>query len=197
MLTVFPYYHNVCQAPFTPEGGLCVFTPPKTNGNACPATPNPINTATGNKFMAETSYRGTGVFPLELSLHYNSAVRSPNIPNASGVNDPSPLARADHDPSLPQLAADQVAFDSVAAIAPGTGWQHNYHRSVIAQPNGLTATVSRPDGKIHLFTLTNGTWSSDADVNGKLTRLIDSNAVSIGWQYTNPEDEIGKNRGQF
>jgi YD repeat-containing protein len=45
---------------------------------ATPATPHPINIGTGNKYLVETIYTGTGLFPLTSSRVYNSAdVASP------------------------------------------------------------------------------------------------------------------------
>jgi hypothetical protein len=44
-----------------PDASICTAdTPPKNKGDSCPATANPIHTATGNKWQNETDFSGTG-----------------------------------------------------------------------------------------------------------------------------------------
>jgi YD repeat-containing protein len=46
----------------------------KNAGNSCPASGNPINPATGNKYQLETVYAASGVSPLALTLEYNQVL---------------------------------------------------------------------------------------------------------------------------
>ena len=71
----------------------------------------------------------------------------------------------------------------------GTDWTYSYSQH-IQLTSSTTADVVRSSGKIYSFTLSNGTWTSDADVNGKLTEQTDSSGNPTGWQYTNSKDQV-------
>jgi len=64
-----PFCINSINASITAK-----FPNPQENGSSCelPLTPNPINLATGNKFLKQTDYIGEGIFPLNLVRYYNS-----------------------------------------------------------------------------------------------------------------------------
>jgi YD repeat-containing protein len=66
----------------------------------------------------------------------------------------------------------------------GEKWHHNYEQSVIQSPSQSInlVTVQQADGKANIYTLSNGAWSSDADVKDTLVSLTDSSGNFSGWQ---------------
>ena len=82
-------------------------------------------------------------------------------------------------------------YNSQASMSGVFGgfWSHNYTLRI--QLNSSTIVyVVRPDGKVYNFTFSNGTWTSDADVDGRLTEQTDSSGHPTGWQYTNSRDQV-------
>ncbi len=63
----------------------------------------------------------------------------------------------------------------------GTGWHSTYHRA-LAQSSSSAVTVTRANGRVDTFTLTDGVWTTDVDVNRTLT------ATSTGWQLVTEDD---------
>lgn len=70
-------------------------------------------------------------------------------------------------------------------------WRNFYDRSVVFATDGTvsTARVKRADGKQYHFSLSGASWLGDADVVGKLERLLDAGGTPIGWTYTTEADE--------
>ena len=64
----------------------------------------------------------------------------------------------------------------------GAKWRGSYGRSVVAAAN--IATVTRDDGRALTFTLKNGVWTPDRDVNYRL------NQSAAGWTLVTDQDEI-------
>ena len=195
---VEPLYKYKCTAPFSnllKDGPDCVFEPPKDNGNQCPvtpSTPNPINIATGNKFMSLVLYRHSGEFPLELLLSYNSTAIDDSVAQAPGglVQQKSTAniyTSRDHGV---EVIPENYSYQG--ATAPGVGWQSNMQAGVVELPSDKILTLLRADGRVYAFRLVNGTWVSDADVNGKMQKIFDASGNAAGWEYTNPRDEVEK-----
>jgi len=116
---------------------------------------DPCNAGTGNEFHIETDYRGTGPFPLRFTRTYNAQSYDSEVGNTSGVM--------------------------------GAYWQASYLGAFIQEVNNGTvdtAFVHRPDGKVLYFTLENGAWTPDSDLNTILTR------TSTGWTYTLPNGTV-------
>lgn len=193
---VYQQFYNMCAAPSVIVNGICVTqsppppaVPPKSNGSTCKdggaETSNPINIANGNKFLAELSFRGMGAFPLEFSLHYNSSSKSSSLPGSqlfSGIISGS----VNRNTNLPLYS---TGLPPVAArVAPGTGWNHNYHRSVSLQADLTTVNVLREDGKIYTFKNIQSIWKPDADIVGSLSEIT-SGGTRAGWRYINANDE--------
>jgi YD repeat-containing protein len=90
-------------------------------------------------------------------------------------------------------------FYQSSALTPGARlgaqWRHSYDRKIgtfSSTPSAppRIAYVYRPDGQVRTFTLTNGQWSTDADIIDKLIRLTDATNTPTGWQYTTTDDEV-------
>jgi RHS repeat-associated protein len=78
-------------------------------------------------------------------------------------------------------------YNSAAALvaAPiGARWRHQYSANIKLSADGLTASLTRADGRVHRFAWANGVWASDWDVNDRLTRLPDG-----GWRNLNNHDQ--------
>ena len=65
----------------------------------------------------------------------------------------------------------------------GPKWHSSYSRLITVTSPTTTVTARRDDGRIFTFTLTNGIWISDADVNSRLTK------TASGWVYVTVLDE--------
>ena len=140
-----------------PEGKPC-----KPCDSSSPNTPpqdppcdaeigNPCNAANGNKHQVETDYVGTGPMPLVYQRTYNS-----------------------------------ISSDYNQLIKPAQYWRSTYDRSISLAtitsdyiPSGsiTAATVKRPNGDVYYFTLVNGQYVPDSDVNDVLTQ------TTTGWTY--------------
>ncbi len=74
----------------------------------------------------------------------------------------------------------------------GKNWRHNYSHSIdLLEESGVsTASVNRPDGKIHYFTKNGSSWDAEADVIETLIQLTDGGGNPIGWELTNRDDVV-------
>jgi len=114
---------------------------------------DPINPASGNMFEAVTDYTTTGVNPLAFTRYYNSKSNSVQVANLKVIT---------------------------AATTLGTNWRSNFdgHLQVLSSS---IVNVERPNGQILHFTQSGGVWSTNSDVDIKLTQsgsnftLTDSN----------------------
>jgi len=78
-------------------------------------------------------------------------------------------------------------YNSLAAPDPyvselGTNWRHSFDRYL--NINGSTVTAERSDGQQVIFTNTNGSWSTDSDVDLTLTNS------GLSWTLTNHNDTV-------
>jgi YD repeat-containing protein len=64
----------------------------------------------------------------------------------------------------------------------GANWQTDFSRSIVATASA--ATIYRPDGKTFNFTLSGGTWISDADITDQLQQ------TASGWTYTSGDNSV-------
>lgn len=126
---------------------------------------DPCNSADGNNHQVETDYAGTGPVPLTYQRTYNS------IPTGE-----------------PRY------------LKPASYWRTTYDRSVLLSaitsltstsnndppPGGLiaAATVERPNGDVYYFTLENGQYVPDSDINDILTQ------TASGWTYSRPDGTV-------
>ena len=91
----------------------------------------------------------------------------------------------------------QVAYNSAMSYQNGpfgANWRGYYDRAVARSDDNQGVdrfSVYRPDGKSYSYTFSSSTgiWSSDADVNGHLERLIDISGNHIGWRYITDQNE--------
>lgn len=85
-------------------------------------------------------------------------------------------------------------YSSVAVISNekqvmGKNWRHGYaHRLIIADTSTSgTVVINRPGGNQYVFTRNGaGTWVTDADVQYKLSPVLDT-GVRVGWMVTAPD----------
>lgn len=128
----------------------------------CGGVGNPVSCGTGNKYQEEVDYAAAGPSPLRFARTYNS--------------------RGDGQ-----------------ATALGWRWRSTFDRSLAPIAFATTAPrvwVSRPDGRQFYFTLRkNGTavpltpydaaatWTTDADIADRLTRVVDGSGATLGWTY--------------
>ncbi|HEX5126343.1 MAG TPA: DUF6531 domain-containing protein, partial [Rhodocyclaceae bacterium] len=149
-----------CFAPTCPTGSLfCT-----QSGPSCPdpSTLKPITIGTGNKYLPET----------DLVISAITLQRSFNTANTGAPFD----ALITSGKSAPNPA--------------GSGWTFDYQQRI--RLPFATATVAwtiRPSGRIYTFSLSGSTWTSDADVQDRLTELRDGSGVRTGWHYYAAESE--------
>lgn len=77
--------------------------------------------------------------------------------------------------------------DSISTSAFGSKWSWTYGRSIQTVSTSQIRVV-RANGKTYSFNLANGSWVSDADVNGRLIAQINSSGSLTGWIYTSSDD---------
>jgi RHS repeat-associated protein len=71
----------------------------------------------------------------------------------------------------------------------GVNWSHRYSASIIGA-TATTVVVIRPDQRQLTFSLKQGRWSSDADVNDRLVEQTTSSGVVTGWVLTTGSDNV-------
>ena len=83
---------------------------------------------------------------------------------------------------------NSIASGSTASPAL---WRHTFERLVLWLSTGTNATVAvvRQDGRIQHFTNSGGAWASDADVNDRLTTVLNGAGTQTGWQYIVSSDD--------
>ncbi|NIR89304.1 MAG: hypothetical protein GWN34_18715, partial [Gammaproteobacteria bacterium] len=126
--------------------------PRKQAGPSCPAEGNPINAATGNNFDTRTVYRGTGPFPLELTVTYNSV----------------DLHDTAYKPGKPFGERRRHSYERTVTLVGG--------------PALATAFVLRPDGRVLMFAREGEDWIPDPDITARLERLTDAGGDPAGWK---------------
>src|SRR5207245_1636731 len=67
----------------------------------------------------------------------------------------------------------------------GANWSHSFSAHLVRKSATVVQAV-RADQKTLTFTLTQGQWVSDADVNSHLTQS------TSGWRYTTGDDSVEK-----
>lgn len=115
---------------------------------------DPIDVATGNVYRKVTDYQSAGQNKLTFDRYYNSMGVAMN-PNTR-------------------------------AKALGVNWRSTYDRYLSITTSGTTGTAlaERPDGQVLKFTLANGTWGSDSDVNSRLSQS------GSNWLLTTSDDTV-------
>ena len=94
------------------------------------------------------------------------------------------------------------SLSSLQRYSPLGNWLHSFNRKVTGSPAGYiytTAYLSRPDGKLLVFTKSGSQWLSDSDVNGTLISLNNDDPSRGGWVYKDNEGEVENynNAGQL
>jgi YD repeat-containing protein len=159
------FKNSLCPAP--------VVDPEKSRGiPGCPCTlkGDPVNPGTGNKYESLEVYRGSGVFPLDFSVAYNS--RNAN----SGIQTPLELVLGAHRVHS-YLRIIRLESNTVTA----------------------TAYALRPDGKVLGFNQSGTSWIADADVGDTLAASYAADGSISGWTYTtgNGDQELYNSAGQL
>ena len=70
----------------------------------------------------------------------------------------------------------------------GRRWQHSYDRRIAVADS--TAYALRPDGRALRFDWSGSTWTADADVVERLTRLQDDSGDPAGWRFVGSDDSV-------
>jgi RHS repeat-associated protein len=149
---------NLCKDPTTPR---------KKNAGK-PAFPDkgiaePINAANGNSYSFKTEYQGTGPFPLEFTVAYNSSGSTYNL----------------------QGSAPGSPLDNLM----GVNRIHNYAISVQTYIAGQ-ALVTRPDGNAETFTQSGSTWVAESNNPATLIQTVDGQGVPTGWEHHCPNGTV-------
>lgn len=148
-----------------PSSGVCALPeaakePPATCSGV--GRGNPVNAGSGNKFEPISVYRGG---TLDLALYYFSR-------SANGNLKPGEVFGAFRSSSYHRRLAISLQTD-------------------VASPP-LVVSVQRQDGQIVAFKLQAGSNSylADADINLKLTRMLDGAGNTAGWQLLSATGEV-------
>lgn len=169
--TYWPQYQSgarryaVCDIRWTPynvdayPGGTCGAPAPdleKNKGHTkcpCDAKGDPVNPSTGNKFEQLTVYRGSGAFPLEFVIAYNSFLGETASLSATEL-----------------FVGARRVHNYMRKI------------DVEAVPAVTTAYVVRPDGKTLAFNQSGTLWVGDPDVSDQLIATYSGSTVT-SWLY--------------
>ncbi len=138
----------------TASGAPCIAIPPrsipagtelgKQLGEPRECVGNACDPATGNKFLAEADYVGSGPFPLRFVRYYNAL----DYDNSTQV------------PAVPNRL--------------GPSWHSSYERRVDSFTDTTTASwgaVRADHGRRVLFKIISGTWTADRDVALSATQI--------------------------
>lgn len=174
----------------------------KDNGPPDCCEGNPVNAASGNKFQAESDYKGNGLLPLNWVRTYNSAgTPGPKMNVAAGGSAGGDSPFSPDQPCYPHscgvgeggnVVVPVTTVGSVSNSPIGIGWRHTYDRTLVTQTSDVTtATLNRHDGKAFTFQLIGTAWVPDAgDTVTSLVKMTDGSGQLSGWQYTNDQNEL-------
>jgi RHS repeat-associated protein len=125
---------------------------------------NPVNVATGNRYLEERDYTGAGPFPLEYTRRYNSLAFTPSQPPTTG----------------PRI------------FTKSPNWQGTYDRVVLLteHPRFPVARAYRHDGRVITFKPSGTQWGADADITERLVQQTDGAGNLTGWTLTTSRDEV-------
>ena len=73
-------------------------------------------------------------------------------------------------------------------VGLGVGWHSTYHHGHSA--TSTAATVTRPDGRQHVFVKSGSSWVPNSDVTSVLAAVTTTGGAQIGWSLTLPDDSI-------
>ena len=79
-------------------------------------------------------------------------------------------------------------------ITAGSLWSNSYLKSIGETPGPYDALTknyiaNRGDGRVMMFSLSNGVWNHDADIADQLEKITDASGTLIGWRYTVAADD--------
>jgi YD repeat-containing protein len=170
------YYNTIttsysCGKDATLTDGTCdTEQKPKNLGKPCPDTPK--------------QPEGAAAAPV-ITLPDNHNIECGNpINSATGNKLQTATDYLGHGPFPLRFARHYNSAAPLITTPIGARWRHSYGGNVQLSADGLTAQLTRADGRVYRFKLVNGAWGSDWDVNDKLTRLPDN-----GWRNVNSQDE--------
>jgi len=86
-----------------------------------------------------------------------------------------------------------VSHFTNSQVAHSFGWSFNWdaYRVYSTGSPPTTLTLQRPGNKLYIFTLQGSVWTSEADLTGKLERIVDAASnITTGWRYTTADGEI-------
>ena len=163
------------------DGAWAVYTDPGTSHTFCrsPWTDvqnrpcetckgNPVDFLSGTKFQREKLYRGSGQFPLDLTIEYDS-----RFARVNGAH----------------LAADNREHRNPVGI----GWFGRYFQSLQITSNaGVIQEVDarRGTNRNLFFRQTSGVFVPDGDSVERLTRLVDGSGNTTGWELRTADDSV-------
>lgn len=125
---------------------------------------DPVDNATGNLYSQHVDWQGAGAFPLQMVRSYNSFF---------------------------SITAAQSGNGLAAFVSPmGVDWTFSYGASILSGSGQPLTSVKllRPDGQVLTYALNSGAWTSDADVNAKLTMQTEANGATAGWTLVTSND---------
>lgn len=181
-----PDWQRVCDAGFTYEKKDGVQTCKRTvtidkDIRTCPATDNPIQLATGNKFLNETDFASR---TLSFTRFYNSR---PNLGGANWSNTYSASLDISLGPTISIVFARRPDGNTIAFPLNGAQWTQDADVSerLVQQGNGWLLITAAGDFETYDAA---GTLQSTADLAGHVRTLFRN---ELG-QVTSVRDETGR-----
>lgn len=158
---------------------------PKGNGASCPANAqnrqpscgNPIMVGTGNKVQLEKDFEAaTPGLPMALIRTYNGGMF------ATATAAPGAFGRGWTEAVDRKLQPLPERTESVCFSRSTNGMVFCETRPVAGA--GPAISITRPDGKIYIFTRSGDLWTGEADVDDRLSAHYGPDGVTpVGWTY--------------
>jgi len=153
-----------CPEGYTASGYTCLLTganPLKDAGQPCPHTGNPVNPASGNKYLHETDYSPASLTAIRFERHYNSKTIFAGSTAAPFVG-------------------NHWTHSYTRVISPYDNG--SIATAIVRRPNGQAFYFS--------FDESTASWVSDPDVKDQLEQLTDGSGGVTGWRYTASDDTV-------
>ncbi|MGD2055681.1 MAG: DUF6531 domain-containing protein, partial [Gammaproteobacteria bacterium] len=153
-----------CPEGYVASGNNCVLTganPLKDAGPPCPRAGNPINPASGNKYLRESDYAPAAPNPIRFERHYNS-----NTIFAGSTQVP--------------FAGNHWTHSYTRAISRYDNG--SISTAIVRRPDGRAFYFS--------YDALADAWIPDADVRERLEPLPDGSGGTAGWRYTASDDSV-------
>ncbi|MET3131710.1 YD repeat-containing protein [Oxalobacteraceae bacterium GrIS 1.11] len=147
----------------------------------------PINPATGNMWHTEIDYASSSPGGLAVTRTYNSSPHDWDAGNSQGFG--ARWSQPYGATLKPELASANGSGQCMKRVSTGYVWCTSPPAPPV-KPIPDAISIRRGDGKKYVFQRNGAVWTSDANVNDRVSATLDSGGTTVvGWTYVSAQDD--------